>query len=238
MYICHLSWWAEDSTSIYPWQSGSGRRSMTIYWWWNYACEYLTLLLPQSLYLSSSQAGISGRALHSQQTGTMSLACLVPLQVSLPFGNSLLSICFAPMQSVQPDGNGFEIYLFKPQLHISPLMFLVGFSSCPCLSRLAAAPSLQALLSPGLSLSEHPNLQRHFCHGVSVTGALICTAANKNVCHTQQLCQSWTAAEKNPQKYPDEEAFSTVGSCGCEAEEHIMSRVHRATAGRVWAQSF
>lgn len=141
----------------------------------------------------------------------MSLACPMPLQVSLPFGNSLLSICFAPMQSVQPDGNGFEIYLFKPQLHISSLMFLFAFSSCPCLSRLAAAPSLQAVLSPGLSLSEHPNLQRHFCHGVSVTGALICTAASNNVCHTQQLCQSWTATEKKSTEIFLQRSFFSCG---------------------------
>ena len=134
MCICLLSCWSEDFTSVYLWQLSSGTRSVAISWWWNYACEYLTLSLPQSPYLSSSQSEISGRPLHSQQIGTVFLACLVPLQVSLPFGNSLLSICFAPVQSVQPDGNDFEIYLFKPQLHISPLMFLVGFSSCPCLS--------------------------------------------------------------------------------------------------------
>lgn len=127
-----------------------------------------------------------------------SLPCA--LQVSLPFGNSLLSICFAPVQSVQPDGNGFEIYLFKSQLHISLLMFLVGFSSCPRLSRLATAPSLQAVLSPGLQISEHPNLQRHFCHGVAVTGALICAAANNDVCQAQWLCQSWTATGKKKKK--------------------------------------
>lgn len=115
------------------------------------------------------------------------------LQVSLPVGNSLLSICFAPVQSVLPDGNSFEIYLFKSQLHISLLMFLVRFSSCPRLSRLATAPSLQAVLSPGLRISEHPNLQRHFCHRVAVAGALICTAANNDVCQAQRLCQSWTA---------------------------------------------
>lgn len=88
--------------------------------------------------------------LHSPQTGTVSLSCLLTMHVSLPFGNSLLSICFAPVQSVQPDGNSFEIYLFKSQLHISPLIFLLRFSSCPCVSWLAAAPSLQAVLSPGL----------------------------------------------------------------------------------------
>lgn len=197
MYIYLLSCWAGDSTSAHLWQWVSGR-SMTISWQWNYACVYLTLLLPQSPYLSSSQAGISGVSLHSQRIGTMSLACLVPLQVSLPFGNSLLSICFAPVQSVQPDGSGFEIYLFKSQLHISPLMFLVRFSSCPRLSRLATAPSLQAVLSSGLWLFEHPNLQRHFCHGVAVTGALIHTAANSYLCHAQCLCQSWTISGKKP----------------------------------------
>lgn len=163
MCIYLLSCWPGNSTSVYLWQWGFGR-SMTISWQWNYACVYLTLLLPYSLNLSSSQAGISGRSLHSQQIGTVSLACLVPLQVSLPFGNSLLSICFAPVQSVQPDGNGFEIYLFKSQLHISPLMFLVGFSSCPRLPRLP----LSRLCFP----QAYDSLSILTCKGISVTGWL------------------------------------------------------------------
>lgn len=120
------------------------------------------------------------------------LACLVHLEVSLSFGESSLSICSPSVQSVQPDRNGFEIYFFKSQLHISPLMFLVRFSSCPCLSCLTTAFSLQAVLSPGLWLPEHFNLQRHFSPRVAGAGAPIHSAANNSVCHPQWLCQSWT----------------------------------------------
>lgn len=170
---------------------------MTINWQWIYASVCLTLLLPQSPYLCPPWTRTLGRFLHSQQIGSTSLACLVPLQVSLPFGNSSLSICFSSVQSVQPDGNSFEIYLFKSQLPISPLMFLVRFSSCPCLFCCATASSLQAVLSPGLWLPGHSNLQRHFSHRVAVTGALIHSAANNSVCHPQWLCRGWITAGKN-----------------------------------------
>lgn len=185
---------------------------MTIIWWWNYASVCLTLLLPQPPYLSPSWTGTLGRFLHSQPIGSMSLACLVPLQVSLSFGNSSLSICFSSVQSVQPDGNCFEIYLFKSQLHISLLMFRVRFSSCPCHSCLTTASSLQTVLSPGLWLPEHSNLQRHFSHKVAVTGALIHTAANNSVCHPQWLCQSWKTTGKKTWKCSDKEALEAVGS--------------------------
>lgn len=143
----------------------------------------------------------------------------MPFQVSLSFGESSLSICSPSVQSVQPDGNGFKIYLFKSQLHISPLMPLVRFSSCPCLFGLTTASSLQAVLSPGSWLSEHSNLQRHFSHRVAVTGALIHSAANNSVCHPQWLCQSWKTTRKKTNKKQQEcsvkETLEAVGSYGC-----------------------
>lgn len=155
MFI-HLSHWAGDSTSAYHWQWGSGK-SMTTWWWWCCTCEHLTLLFPQSSYLSSSQARISDRPVHSEQIGNMSLACLVPCKSHYPLETACSQ--FASLQCNQCSQmetalkftfsnlsfiflfwcflSGFPVVLASlglPRLHLSRLCFPQAYGSLSILT--------------------------------------------------------------------------------------------------------
>lgn len=167
---------------------------MTIPWWWRHTCEYLTLLSPYLLIFHPLRQGFQAdlcipKQLAPRPWPALCLASLITLWKQLAL-NLLHS-------SAISTARWKRLWNLPFQISASYFSFDVSCRVFQLYSPLSAH-ALQAVLSPGLQISEHPKLQRHFCHGVAVTAALIHIAANSNVCQPEQLCQSWTDAERNP----------------------------------------